>query len=63
MTETLAQPYSSKSTQRELCNKYQHDRVWMVIKNPCILVLWMKVASALEGLILIVLAATQAYTK
>ena len=27
MTETLAYGYSSKSTQRELSNEYQHDRV------------------------------------
>ena len=38
MTETLANGYSSESTQRELSNEYQHDRVWLVIKNlviPC----------------------------
>ena len=34
----------------ELSNAYQHDRVQMAFKNGCILVLWMKVASALEGL-------------
>ena len=50
MTETLANGYSSESTQWELSNEYQHDRVWMVIQNLGILVLWMKVASALEGL-------------
>ena len=50
MTETLANGYSSESTQRELSNEYEHDRVWMIFKNLCILVLWMKVASALEGL-------------
>ena len=50
MAETLAHGYSSESTQRELSNKYQHDRVSMVFKNLCILVLWMKVASALGGL-------------
>ena len=27
VTETLAQEYSSKSTQWELSNEYQHDRV------------------------------------
>ena len=40
MTETLAYGYSSKSSQRELFNDYQHDRVWMVIKkslHPCAL--------------------------
>ena len=52
MTETLAHGYSSKSTQGELLsNEYQHDRVLMVFKNLCILVLWTKVASALVGLI------------
>ena len=51
MTETLAYGYSYDSTQQELSNEYQHDRVGMVlkIKNLCILVLWTKVASALEG--------------
>ena len=50
-SETLANGYSSESTQRELSNEYQHDRVWMVYKNLCICVLWTsKVASALEGL-------------
>ena len=52
MTETLAHAYSSESTQRELSNEYQHDRVQMVFKDLCILVLWTKVASALEGLML-----------
>ena len=51
MTETLANGYSSESTQGELSNEYQLDRVWMFFKNLCIFVLWMKVASALEGLI------------
>ena len=49
MTETLACGYSSESTQRELSDEYQNDRVWMIFKNLCMLVLWMKVASALEG--------------
>ena len=52
MTETLAHGYSSESTQRELSNEYQHDRVQMVFKDLCIFVLWTKVASALEGLML-----------
>ena len=51
ITETLANGYSSESTQRELSNEYQHDRVWMVFKDFCILVLWTKVVSALKGLI------------
>ena len=48
--ETLANWYSSESTLWELSNEYQHDRIWIAIKNVCILVLWMKVAFALEGL-------------
>ena len=50
MTETLANGYSSESTQRELSNEYQHDRVKMIFKNLCILVVLTKVALALEGL-------------
>ena len=50
MTETLANGYSYESTQRELSNEYQHDRVWMFFKNLCALVLSMNVALALEGL-------------
>ena len=40
MIETLANGYSSKSTQRELSNEYQHNRVKMVFKKslrPCAL--------------------------
>ena len=51
MTETLACGYSSQSTQHELSNEYQHDRVQKVFKNLCVIVLWTRVASALEGLI------------
>ena len=50
MTETLANGYSSESTQRELSNEYQHDRVSMIFKRFHILVLGTKVVSALEGL-------------
>ena len=50
MTETLAYGYSSESTHQELSDEYQHDRVKMVFKDVCVLVLWTKVASALEGL-------------
>ena len=50
MTETLAYGYSSESTQRELSNEYQHDRVWMFFEKLCVLVLWVKVSSALEWL-------------
>ena len=50
MTETLANGYSSERIQRELSDEYQHDRVTMVFKDFCILVLWMKVGSALKGL-------------
>ena len=52
MTETLANGCSSESTQRELSNEYQHDRVLTFFNFLCILVLRAKVASALEGLIL-----------
>ena len=45
----LANGYSSESAQKELSNEYQHDRVLMVLKNICILVIWAKVATALEG--------------
>ena len=38
MTETLAHEYSAESTQRELSNEYQHDRVQNVFKIICILV-------------------------
>ena len=51
MTESLAPGYSSENTQRELSNEYQHDRVLMAFKNICVIVLWTKVASALDGLI------------
>ena len=50
MTETLRNGYSSETTQRELSNEYLHGRAWLFFINFCILVLWMKVASALEGL-------------
>ena len=50
MTKTLANGYSSESTQRELSNEYQHDRVSMVFKDFSVLVLWTNIASALEGL-------------
>ena len=50
MTETLAHRYSSESAQRDLSNEYQHDKVEIVFKSICILVLLTKVASALEGL-------------
>ena len=53
ITETLANGYSSESTRRELSNEYQDDRVSMVSEESCILVLWAKVVSALDGLSLI----------
>ena len=52
MIETLSDGYSSQSTQRELSNEYQDDRVNLVFKKICFLVLWMKLALALEGLTL-----------
>ena len=33
MTLTLANGYSSESTQRELSNEYQHDMVWMIFEK------------------------------
>ena len=51
ITETLAYGYSYESTQWELSNEYQHDRVWLVFRNISVIVLWTKVASASEGLI------------
>ena len=51
MTGTLENGYSSESTRQELSNEYQHDRVSMIFKKICILMFWMKVASALEGLV------------
>ena len=46
----MAHGYSSESTQRELSNEYQLDRVWRFFKNICIFVRWMKlVALTLEG--------------
>ena len=53
MTETLAHGYSSESTQHELSNEYQHDRVYMFFQNLSGIVLWMKVALAWERLIVI----------
>ena len=50
ITKTLAHEYSSESTQGELSNEYQHDKVSKFFQNLCVLVLWMKAASALEGL-------------
>ena len=50
MTETVAHGYSSARTLRKLSNEYQHDRVMMVFKNLCVLVLWTKVASVFKGL-------------
>ena len=51
MTETLPYGNSYESTQQELSNEYPHDRVRIVFKDLCALVLWMKVAPASEGLI------------
>ena len=30
ISETVSNGYSSESTQRELSNEYQHDRVWKI---------------------------------
>ena len=50
ITETLASGYSSESTRQELSNEYQDDRVSVIFRESCILVLWTKVVSAFEGL-------------
>ena len=51
ITETLTHGYSSESSHCKQSNEYQHDRIQMVVfKSLVILVLSMKVASALEGL-------------
>ena len=42
--------YSPESTQRELSNEYQHDRVKMVCKDYFVLVFWTNVASSLAEL-------------
>ena len=42
--------YSSESTQGELSNEFQDDRLLMVFKKLCVHVLWMKAATELEGL-------------
>ena len=55
MMQKTAHGYSSESTQQELTIEYQHDRVLMVLKNLCVLVLWTKVALALEEFSLVCL--------
>ena len=52
MAEKMAymSQHSYERTQRELSNEYQHDRVEIFFKNLFAFVLWVKVASALEGL-------------
>ena len=50
MVETLANGYSSKSSQHKLSNEYQHDRVLTVFKNVWVLVLLMKVRMSGECL-------------
>ena len=59
MTETMANGYSSDSTQRELSNEYQHDRVKMIFYNS-FFVHWMKVTSAAEWLFIIGLRSSKA---
>ena len=46
MTETMTHGYSS---QRELSNEYQHDRVKMIFIIFRFFVHWTKVTSAAEG--------------
>ena len=50
ISKIMANGYSSKSAQRDLSNEYQYDRVKMGYNILCVLVLWTKVALALEGL-------------
>ena len=51
VTGNTAYGSSSESGQRELSNEHRYVRVKRVFKNICVVVLWMKVASAsLEGL-------------
>ena len=47
----MANGYSSESTQQELSNEYQYDRVKMIIIFFCFFVDWTKIISAVEGLI------------
>ena len=53
MAKTLAHGYSSESTQRELSNECQNDRVKLDVKNVWVLVLWTKIASALGGFVIL----------
>ena len=50
MTETLANGYSSESTQRELSYEYPHDLVLMIFIIICFFVHWTKITSAAKGL-------------
>ena len=51
MIKILAHGYPSESTlSKRRPIKYQHEKVQMVLEKLCILVLWTKVALALEGL-------------
>ena len=61
--EILVHGYSSKSTQQELSDEDQYDSVWLFFKNLCILALWTNLASALEGLTLMLLVANLTNTK
>ena len=46
----MAHGYSSDSSQQELSNEYQHDRVKMIFIILCFFVHWMKVTPVAEGL-------------
>ena len=46
----MAHRYLSESTQLELSNEYQHDKVKVVFRDLCVILLWMKVTLALKGL-------------
>ena len=49
MTETLANWYSSDSSDEEFSNKYQHGMVWMAFKHLSGLMCCIRVAAALKG--------------
>ena len=46
----MSNRYSSDSTQQEVSNEYQHDRVKMIFIIFCFLVHWTKVTSAAKEL-------------
>ena len=49
MTEIIANGYSSDSTQQELSNEYQQDRVKMIFIIFCFLYIGRKLTQQLKG--------------